>query len=126
MGDRLLSIGCGEPDMDTGQMNTDGFLIPPELIQRIRRLHLGLRLSFHPHAGIIKTLATDCWGLQLRPNYARLKRITCMFDGQPARVGPSCRDQDLCTMRAGSYNKRASSPPHRQKPILFKRTSRDN
>jgi hypothetical protein len=50
--DRFLSMSCSNTEMDLAQMNTTGFSIPPELIVRIRRLGLRLRVSFHPHTKV--------------------------------------------------------------------------
>jgi hypothetical protein len=50
--DRFLSISCGDTEMDATNMDTLGFFISPELIQRIRSLRLRLRVSFHPRATI--------------------------------------------------------------------------
>jgi len=49
--DRYLLIDCGDAEMDAAEMDTRGFFIPPDLIQRLRRPKIRLRVSFHPHAG---------------------------------------------------------------------------
>ena len=46
--DRYLSMSCGDIEMDAAGLDTRGFIIPPDLIQRIRRLRLRLQVSFHP------------------------------------------------------------------------------
>jgi hypothetical protein len=50
--DRYLSMNCGDTEMDEANMDAQGFFISPELIQRVRRLRLRLRVSFHPRAKI--------------------------------------------------------------------------
>ena len=51
MQDRYLSVSCGDIEMDAAELSTRGFFIAPELMQRLRRLKIRLRVSFHPHAG---------------------------------------------------------------------------
>ena len=48
--DRYLSMSCGDNEMNAAELDTRGFVIPPELIRRIRRLLLRLQVSFHPQA----------------------------------------------------------------------------
>ena len=48
--DRYLSMSCCDTEMDVAELDTRGFLIPPDLIRRIRRLRVRLQVSFHPQA----------------------------------------------------------------------------
>lgn len=50
--DRFLHMAAGDVDMDASKLESVGFVIPGDMIRRIRRLRLRVQVTFHPHAAV--------------------------------------------------------------------------
>lgn len=50
--ERFLHIAAADLDMDASRLDSDGFVIPGDMIRRIRQLRIRLQVTLHPHSQV--------------------------------------------------------------------------
>lgn len=53
LSDRFLHITAGDSGMDASELESIGFVIPGDMIRRMRQLRLRVQVTLHPQAQVI-------------------------------------------------------------------------